>query len=133
MICGHSMISIYSDGNTDAIAWAIKTARETQTQRRTQAKIYQGAVSPLQAKFMALHVGLFWGVGVFAVRNGDDVQFMVDNHAMISSLKSRSSNDLFINNRINHIDALIRQRCLTVSVYAIKPSANIATPLLLTC
>ncbi len=124
------MTSLYSDGNPNAIAWGIRTADDTMLERRRQAGIYRGAISTIQAKFMALHVGLFWGIGVFAIRNGDAVQFMIDDPAMLECLERRASDDGFVDGRIRHIGTLIAQRDLRVSVHRIDPSENVASPLL---
>lgn len=124
------MVSLYSDGNPRTISWAIRTPLETLLQRRAQAGIYRDRITPMQARFVALHVGLFWGIGVFAVRDGGAVQFMIDDPAMMSYLESRSSGDSFIDGRMRSIDMLIGQRSLDVSVYGIESSENAATPLL---
>lgn len=124
------MTSLYSDGNPRAIAWGIRTADGTMLERRRQAGIYHGAISTIQAKFVALHVGLFWGIGVFAIRNGDAVRFMIDDPAMLECLERRASDDGFVDGRIRHIDALISQRGLRVAVHSIDPAENVASPLL---
>ena len=124
------MVSLYSDGNPRTISWAIRTPLETLLQWRAQAGIYCDRITPMQARFVALHVGLFWGIGVFAVRDGVTVQFMIDDPAMMSYLASRSSGDAFIDGRMRSIDLLIGQRGLDVSVYGIESSENVATPLL---
>ena len=124
------MISLYSDGDPRAIAWSIQTPDKTLTQRRAQAGIYRDRISAMQARFVALHVGLFWGIGVFAIKNGAAVRFMIDDGAMLERLKSHQAGDGFIDGRMRSIDLLISQRNLEVSVYGIEPSQNPATPLL---
>lgn len=121
---------LYSDGNPTRIAWAISTGTRTLTQRRTQAKIYHGRVSEIQARFIALHVGLFWGIGVFAIRNGDDIRMVVSDPAMPSYMKSKSGGDAFIDGRIRFVDMLLQQRGLRATFRYAAPAENIATPLL---
>ena len=124
------MISLYSDGDHRTIAWGIRTPDKTLLQWRAQAGIYHNAISTMQSRFVALHVGLFWGIGVFAIQNGDVVNLMIDDQAMRTYLKSRHTGDGFIDGRIRSIDLLISQRSLNVSIYGIEPSQNVATPLL---
>jgi hypothetical protein len=124
------MASLYSDGNPRAISWAIRTPQETLLQRREQAGIYHDSITPMQARFVALHVGLFWGIGVFAIQNGGTVRFMIDDPAMMSHLESRCSGDAFIDGRMRSIDLLVKQRGLDLSVHRIEQSENVATPLL---
>lgn len=123
--------TLYSDGNPHRIAWAIRTGTQTLTQWRNQAEIYRGIVSDMQARFMALHVGLFWGIGVFAIRNGDDVLIMVDDQTMLSHLESPgSSGDGFIDGRIHFVNMLVEQRRLGVTLRRTSHADNIASALL---
>lgn len=116
--------TIYSDGDSRRISWAIQTKRHTLRERRVQARVYRGRVSKMQAKFMALHVGLFWGIGVFAIQNGDAVRFMVDDHSMMFSATSGHSGDSFIDSRIRFVNMLARQRNLDVSFAYVDPGDN---------
>lgn len=124
------MISLYSDGDPRTIAWGICTPDKTLLQWRAHAGIYRDSISAMQSRFVALHVGLFWGIGVFAIRNGGAVRFMIDDDTMRAHLESRHTGDGFIDGRMHSIDLLINQRGLDVSVYGIEPSQNLATPLL---
>lgn len=123
--------TLYSDGDPRRIAWAIRTSTQTLTQWRSQAEMYRGVVSGMQAKFMALHVGLFWGIGVFAIQNGDDVRMMVDDQTMLSHLEStESSGDDFIDRRIHFVNMLAEQRGLGATFQLVSRADNIASPLL---
>lgn len=123
--------TLYSDGSPRRIAWAIRTGTQTLTQWRNQAEIYRGIVSDMQARFVALHVGLFWGIGVFAIRNGDDVRIMVDDQTMLSHLESPgSSGDDFIDRRIHFVNMLAEQRGLGVTLRRTSRADNIASALL---
>lgn len=124
------MISLYSDGDPRTIAWGIRTPDKTLLQWRAQAGIYRDSISAMQSRFVALHVGLFWGIGVFAIRNGGVVRFMIDDDTMLAYLESHHAGDVFIDGRMRSMDLLINQRDLDVSVYDIEPSQNLATPLL---
>lgn len=93
--------------------------------------MYHGIVSDMQARFMALHVGLFWGIGVFAIRNGDDVLIMVDGQTMLSYLETPgSSGDDFIDGRIHFVNMLAEQRGLGVTFQRTSHADNIASALL---
>lgn len=124
------MISLYSDGDPYTIAWGIQTPDKTMLQWRAQAGMYRDAISAMQSRFVALHVGLFWGIGVFAIRNGEAVRFMIDDDTMLAHLESHHTGDGFMDGRMRSMDLLINQRGLDVSVYDIEPSQNLATPLL---
>lgn len=124
------MIEIYSDGDPYNIAWGIRTKQDIMLERRRQAGIYHGAISAMQARFVALHVGLFWGIGVFAIRDGDRIQFMIDDHTMMDCLERHHSADKFINGRIHHIHHLISQRELIVSTRYIEHHKNVASHIL---
>ncbi len=121
---------LYSDGTPCRIAWSIRTKGHTLNAWRNQAEIYRDKVSLVQSRFMALHVGLFWGIGVFAIRNGDAVRIMLDDDSMISHIQSGSSGDPFIDNRIRFINMLIETRHLNTSLVQISTDENIASALL---
>ena len=124
--------TLYSDGDTRRIAWAIRTGTQTLRQWRNQAEMYRGVVSDMQARFMALHVGLFWGIGVFAIRNGDDIGVMVDDQAMLAHLElGESGGDEFIDRRIHFVNMLADQRGLGITFESVSRADNIASPLLL--
>ncbi|MFQ5781804.1 MAG: hypothetical protein ACE5GR_01955 [Nitrosopumilus sp.] len=52
----------YSDGNAKKISWVIQTNDSTIEQNREHVEIYKDKVTDLQSKYVALHVGLFWGM-----------------------------------------------------------------------
>lgn len=116
---------LYTDGDAYRISWVIRTDQKNLIQHRNQAGIYRGVISDIQAKFIALHVGLFWGVGVFAIKKGDHVNMMIDNTCMIPYLVDGTS-DKFIGHRIRFVNLLIAQRGLTADIKSIKSSKNIA-------
>lgn len=116
---------LYTDGDAYHLSWAIRTGQKDRMQHRNQAGMYRGIVSGIQAKFMALHVGLFWGVGVFAIKKGDHVDMMIDNTCMIPYLVD-GTGDKFIGHRIRFVNLLIEQKGLTAGINSINPSENIA-------
>ena len=116
---------LYTDGNADRLSWVIRTGASDIVQHRDQAGIYRGKVSRIQAKFMALHVGLFWGIGVFAIVKGDHLKVMVDDGYMASCLAG-GTDDAFIGRRIHFVNMLIEQKGLTADVEVIDPAQNVA-------
>lgn len=122
---------LYSDGNAKRICWAIKTQGDVKEQFREHADIFLDQVTDLQSKYIALHVGLFWSIGVFIIKNGDTVKIMLDSDDMISHLSSdNQSNDKLAEHRKGFINQLAAQRDLRFQYEKIDASQNISTKLL---
>ncbi|MFB5638689.1 MAG: reverse transcriptase-like protein, partial [Nitrosopumilus sp.] len=74
---------------------------------------------------VALHIGLFWGIGVFIIKNEDLLKIKIDEKTMFEQLNGNEKiNDEFIQNRIKFIKQLIVQRKLKVQYEFIKQEAN---------
>jgi len=115
----------YSDGNTKRISWVIKTEDSIVEQSREHIEIYKNKISDLQSKYVSLHVGLFWGIGVFIIKNEDSVKIRLDEKAMFDQLASNLEiNDEFISNRIKFINQLIAQRKLKIKYELIQQENN---------
>ena len=122
---------IFSDGDSKKIAWLVKTADKITEQHRDHAEIYLDIVSPEQSKYIALHVGIFWSIGTFLIKNGDSVKVMLDSKEMFEHLeKNHLIEDEFIQKRTMFINLLIKQRSLDVSYELINVKDNLATPLI---
>ena len=120
--------SLYSDGNTKKISWSIKTENDLKEQVRNHADIYHDKVTNLQSKYIALHVGLFWSIGVFTIKNEDTVKIMLDSDEMISHLSSDiKSDDQMLEHRKRFIHQLGSQRNLKFIYEKISPAENIAS------
>lgn len=118
---------LYSDGNTKEISWVIKSCDKIIKQSRTHAKIYYDKVTHEQSKYIALHVGIFWGIGTFIINNGEKLQLMLDIKSMYEVLgKNFVSNDIFINNRISFIKQLLQQHNIRFQYKLISTSENMA-------
>jgi hypothetical protein len=117
----------YSDGNSKKISWVIQTKDLIVEQNREHIEIYNNKVTRLQSKYIALHVGLFWGIGVFIIKNEDNVKIKLDEKIMydhfISNLKI---GDEFIEKRIQFIKQLIEQRKLNIEFQMIDTDKNLA-------
>jgi len=122
---------LYSDGNTKRICWTIKTQDTIKEQFREHAEIFLDIVTDLQSKYIALHVGLFWSIGVFIIKNGDTVKIMLDSDEMLAHLSSDDkSQDAFAENKKGFINQLASQRNLKLQYEKIDPTQNLASKML---
>ena len=121
----------YSDGNVNEIAWIIQTNDLIIDQDREHVEIYKNKISNLQSKYVALHIGLFWGIGVFKIKNKDVIKIKLDDEIMFKQLNSDFKiKDEFIVNRIKFIKQLTTQRKLKVQFELIKQKDNLADKIL---
>ena len=121
----------YFDGNEKMISWVIQDGETKFEQSRDHVEIYLDKISIEQSKYIALHVGIFWAIGKFIIKNNDSVKIMLDQKSMYEYLTGKKQNhDHFIESRINFIKQIIEQRNLQVQFEIIEPSQNIATKLL---
>ena len=117
----------YSDGNTKKISCVIQTRDSVVEQNRDHAEIYKNKVTNLQSKYIALHVGLFWGVGVFIIKNNDIIKIKLDEKIMYDHFTSNSKiEDEFIEKRIQFIKQLIEQRKMNIEFQMIDKENNLA-------
>ena len=121
----------FCDGNEKRISWIIKDGETKFEQTRDHVENYLDKITIEQSKYIALHVGIFWGIGRFIIKNGDAVKIMLDLKSMHEHLTGKKQNhDQFIESRTNFIKQIIEQRNLQVQFEIIDPSQNIATKLL---
>ena len=84
-----------------------------------------------QSKFIALHVGLYWGIGVFIIHDGDIVDVMCDSKEMYDILNSKQeTTDQIINDKIKFVNLFIEQRKLIVNYHLIAIEDNLASELI---
>ena len=122
---------LYSDGNSKKISWTVQSDGKIVEQNRTHADIYLDKVSNLQSKYVALHVGVFWCIGVFIIKNGDDVKIILDDKEMFEHLKNdKNIDDEFIEKRTYFLKKLFEQRDLKIQYELVSPDKNISTKLL---
>jgi len=123
--------TFYSDGNKRKISWVIKTEDKIVKQTRKHADIYIDKITDLHSKYIALHVGIFWCIGVFIIKNEDTVKIILDSKEMFDHLKSKTqSPDKFIESRVYFINQLINQRKLEIVFEYIESKNNIAKKLI---
>ena len=121
----------YCDGNSKKIAWSIKSNGKTIEQSRIHADIYLDKVSNLQSKYIAFHVGIFWSIGVFIIKNEDTIKIMIDDKEMYEHLNfEKATDDKFINQRTFFIKKLIEQRKLKIEYELVNQENNISNKIL---
>ncbi|MDE1814622.1 MAG: hypothetical protein KGH87_03065 [Thaumarchaeota archaeon] len=121
----------FFDGDQKKISWIIENTQSRSEESRMHAEYFYNIVTPEQSKYIALHVGIFWGIGRFIIKNGDVIKVMLDHKSMFDRLaKNELTDDIFIERRIKFIDQIIKQRDLDVRYQSIDPNENRATKLL---
>ena len=78
--------------------------------------MYLDKVTDEQSKYIALHVGIFWCIGTFRIKNEDSINVILDSKTMYDHLANeKTANDEFIKNRTSFINQLIQQRKLKIN------------------
>jgi hypothetical protein len=122
----------FFDGDQKKISWIIENSQTRSEESRIHAEYFYNIVTPEQSKYIALHVGIFWSIGRFIVKNGDMIKVMLDQKSMFDRLvKNKLTDDAFIEKRMKFIDQIIKQRDLDVRYQLIDPSQNKASKLLI--
>ena len=117
----------YSDGNAQKITWIIQNKDSSFTESREHVDMYKDRVTNLQSKYVALHVGLFWGIGTFIIKNNDTVKIKLDEKIMFDQFTTDLKiEDSFIQKRLRFIKQLIDQRKLKIEFEVISQDKNIA-------
>ena len=118
---------LFFDGDTKRISWVIQTNNSTIEQKREHVDIYLDKVTIRQSKYIGLHVGIFWGIGTFIIKNQDVVKIAIDDKIMYDHLSTNQKNDdKFIEKRAEFIKQLIKQRKLKVQYEMIPREKNLA-------
>ena len=116
----------YSDGNAKKVSWLIQTNDVIIDQNREHVDIYKDTISNIQSKYVALHIGLFWGIGVFVIKNEDHLKIKLYDKIMFEQLTANLKiKDEFIQNRIKFINQLIAQRKLKIKFELILQKDNL--------
>jgi hypothetical protein len=93
--------------------------------------IYRNKVTNEQSKYIAMHVGLFWGIGRFIIENEDSITIKIDDKTMFEqSSRNEISSDEFIKTRTYFITQLIDQRKLKINYELVDSEKNLASKLL---
>jgi len=118
---------LFFEGNSQRISWVIQTDNSIVEQKREQADIYLDKVTNQQARYIGLHVGLFWCIGTFIIKNQDTVRVAIDDLSMFEHLSTnQKSQDEFIEKRTGFIKQLMEQRKLKIQYELITADKNLA-------
>jgi hypothetical protein len=123
--------TLFFDGNQKRISWLIQSNDSTEEQERDHVDQYLDKVTNEQSKYIALHVGIFWSIGRFIIKNEDIVNVMLDSKSMYKHLTEDIENsDEFIEKRTWYLKELIAKRKLHIKYHLIEPKDDLATKLL---
>ena len=127
---------LFLDGTKTKISWIIQTGSNIRKEFRIHPPAYYSGYkldvkNDEQSKFIALHVGIYWGIGVFVIKDGDTVDVMCDSKKMydIMNLKEETI-DQIINDKIHFTNLFIKQRKLIVNYHLIDSDKNPASELI---
>ena len=127
---------LFLDGTKTKFSWIIQTGDQIKKEFREHPPAYYSGYkldvkNDEQSKFIALHVGLYWGIGVFIIKDGDIVDVMCDSKKMYEILNSKHKiSDQIISDKINFINLFIEQRKLIVNYHLIDEDSNPASELI---
>ena len=127
---------LFLDGTKTKFSWIIQTGDQIKKEFRVHPPAYYSGYkldikNDIQSKFIALHVGLYWGIGVFIIKDGDTIDVMCDSKEMYDILNSkRETNDQIISDKINFTNLFIEQRKLIVKYHLISEDSNLASELI---
>ncbi len=121
----------FLDGNAKKISWIIQTNDSIIEQNREHVEIYKDKITNLQSKYVSLHVGLFWGIGAFIIKNQDNIKIKVDDITMYKNFTTdKIIEDEFIKKRQRFIEHLIQQRKLKIDFELINNDKNLAAKII---
>jgi len=124
---------LFFDGNLKEYSWSIKTGKEVVNQIREHPPAYlSGGKLKIQnneeSRFIALHVGIYWGLGVFIIKDFDKIHVMCDSKEMYEILiQQYKTENQIIDDKIHFINQLVGHRNLKLEYRLINPTNNIAT------
>jgi len=124
---------LFFDGNLKEYSWSIKTGKEVVSQIREHPPAYlSGGKLEIQNKeesrFVALHVGIYWGLGVFIIKDFDKIHVMCDSKEMYKILIQRHKTlNQIIDDKIYFINQLVGHRNLKLEYRLIEQTKNIST------
>jgi len=113
-------------------SWSIKTGEEVVNQIREHPPAYlSGGKIEIkdyeESRFVALHVGIYWGLGVFIVKDFDKMHVMCDSKEMYEILiQQYKTENQIIDDKIHFINQLVGHRNLKLEYHLINPTKNIA-------
>ena len=124
---------IFFDGNLKEYSWTIRTGEKLAEQIRVHPPEYlSGGKLNVRAteesKFIALHVGIYWGLGVFIIKDNDQINVMCDTKTMYETFtEGKKSENQIINDKIHFINQLTEHRKLKMYFQLIDTKENLST------
>ena len=124
---------LFFDGNVKEYTWTIKTGEKLAEQIRKHPPAYlSGGRLDVKAieesKFIALHIGIYWGLGVYIIKDNDQVNVMCDSKLMYEVFtQGKKSDNQIINDKIHFINQLTKLRKLKMNFQLIGVEENLST------
>ena len=124
---------IFFDGNVKEYSWTIRTGEKLAEQIRAHPPAYlSGGKLDVKAteesKFIALHIGIYWGLGVYIIKDNDQVNVMCDSKMVYETFtKGKKSDNQIINDKIHFINQLVELRKLKIKFQLIDTKENLST------
>ena len=124
---------LFFDGNLKEYSWSIKTGKEIVNQIREHPAAYLSGgkldiKNKEESRFVALHVGIYWGLGVFIIKDFDTIHVMCDSKEMYKILMRQDKTlNQIIDDKIHFINQLVGHRNLKLEYHLIETTKNIAT------
>ena len=124
---------LFFDGNVKEYTWTIKTGEKLAEQIRKHPPAYlSGGKLDVKAieesKFIALHIGIYWGLGVYIIKDNDQVNVMCDSKLMYEVFtQGKKSDNQIINDKIHFINQLTKLRKLKMNFQLIDVEENLST------
>ena len=124
---------LFFDGNLKEYSWSIKTGKEVVSQIREHPPAYLSGgkleiKNNKESRFVALHVGIYWGLGVFIIKDFDKIHVMCDSKKMHGILiQGHKTENQIVDDKIHFIKQLVGHRNLKLEYHLINPTKNIAT------
>ena len=124
---------IFFDGNVKEYSWSIKTNDKVADQIREHPPAFRSGgkldiKNNEESRFVALHVGIYWGLGVNIIKDNDVINVMCDSKIMFEIMTGaeKIDNDI-INDKVYFINQLTNLRKLKLNYQLIESKENIAS------
>ena len=124
---------IFFDGNVNEYSWTIRTGKKLAEQIRAHPPAYLSGgkldvKDTEESKFIALHIGIYWGLGVYIIKDNDQVDVMCDSKMVYETFtEGKKSENQIINDKIYFINQLTELRKLKMKFQLIDTKENLST------
>ena len=124
---------IFFDGNVKEYSWSIKTGAKIADQIREHPPAFRSGgklniKNDEESRFVALHIGIYWGLGVNIIKDNDELNIMCDSKTMYDIFtQGKISDNQIINDKIHFINQLTEHRKLKMKFQLINTKENLST------